>query len=62
MYVNLGVNDSFYGNIFVMLGVLSGRLDLGLVMLWGCYWNFIVRKFVSGNKNLIYSSGSLYMN
>lgn len=35
------VNDSFYGNIFVMLGVLSGRLDLGLVMLWGCYWNFI---------------------
>lgn len=41
MYVKLGVNDSFYGNIFVMLGVLSGRLDLGLVMLWGCYWNFI---------------------
>lgn len=33
MYVKLGVNDSFYGNIFVMLGVLSGRLDLGLVML-----------------------------
>lgn len=63
MYVKLGVNDSLHGNILATPGVLSGRLDSGPVML---HCEDVIgispRKLASGNKNLIYSSGSLHMN